>query len=288
MMNKRYYWLKLKESFFIEPKIKKLRKIAGGDTYTVIFQKIMLLSIKNHGVITYQGLESKLSNELALIMDEDEDNVEVTIEFMLRTGLLEQIKDNQFLVTSVPELIGSESESAARVRKCRGNKKDDEQPKALQCNTPVTDMKHERNQNVTTDIRDKRKDKDIDKRKNIKKEKSYLDLLDQSIHELFEEFLTLRKQLKAKNTDQAINLLISKLKNHSVKDQKKMLEDSIMNSWKSVFTPKNQGNQKPLQPSIIQPNNPDWRMSDDELKAHNEAVMKELFGAKLQANGGVA
>jgi hypothetical protein len=30
--NKRYYWLRLKEDFFSQPYIKKLRKIAGGDT----------------------------------------------------------------------------------------------------------------------------------------------------------------------------------------------------------------------------------------------------------------
>ena len=31
---KKYYWLKLKEDFFRQKEIKKLRKIAGGDTYT--------------------------------------------------------------------------------------------------------------------------------------------------------------------------------------------------------------------------------------------------------------
>ena len=31
--NKRYYWLKLSEDFFRQKEIKKLRRIAGGDTY---------------------------------------------------------------------------------------------------------------------------------------------------------------------------------------------------------------------------------------------------------------
>ena len=31
---KKYYWLKLKKDFFNQKEIKKLRKIAGGDTYS--------------------------------------------------------------------------------------------------------------------------------------------------------------------------------------------------------------------------------------------------------------
>ena len=50
-MEKRNYWLKLKEDFFSQPYIKKLRKIAGGDTYTIIYQKILLLSVKTNGYI---------------------------------------------------------------------------------------------------------------------------------------------------------------------------------------------------------------------------------------------
>ena len=46
MGNKRYYWLKLKDDFFRQPKIKKLRQIAGGDTYTVIYLKLQLLSLQ--------------------------------------------------------------------------------------------------------------------------------------------------------------------------------------------------------------------------------------------------
>ncbi|WP_302487504.1 phage replisome organizer N-terminal domain-containing protein, partial [uncultured Ruminococcus sp.] len=37
IMSKRYYWLKLKEDFFRDKVMKKMRKIAGGDTYVVIW-----------------------------------------------------------------------------------------------------------------------------------------------------------------------------------------------------------------------------------------------------------
>ena len=35
-MAKKYFWLKLKKVFFRDKAIKKLRSIAGGDTYTIL------------------------------------------------------------------------------------------------------------------------------------------------------------------------------------------------------------------------------------------------------------
>lgn len=46
-MGKRYYWLKLPDDFFRQKPIKKLRRIAGGDTYTIIYLKMLLVSLKN-------------------------------------------------------------------------------------------------------------------------------------------------------------------------------------------------------------------------------------------------
>ena len=44
-MAKRYYWLKLPDGFFRQKAIKKLRKIAGGDTYTCFTLLFLYLKI---------------------------------------------------------------------------------------------------------------------------------------------------------------------------------------------------------------------------------------------------
>ena len=67
--NKRYYWLQLKENFFKQPRIKKLRRMAGGDTYTIIYLKMQLLSLQNGGKLVYEGIEDDFVNELALNID---------------------------------------------------------------------------------------------------------------------------------------------------------------------------------------------------------------------------
>lgn len=129
---KRYYWLKLKESFFREREIKKMRRLENGAIYTIIYLKMQLLSIKNEGYLLYESTEDSMFEQLALELDEDEEMIKETIDFSVKNGLLE-ISGDEYFLTRVPEVIGSESESAERVRKHRKIKQ------ALQCNTTVTD-----------------------------------------------------------------------------------------------------------------------------------------------------
>jgi len=141
---KRYYWLKLKQDFFSDPRIKKLRRIAGGDTYTVILLKLMLLTVKSDGVLIYEGIENTLALELALKMDEDDKNVEATLIYMQSMNLLQELDPQTFDIPQVRELTGSESESASRVRKYRKKK----ELESLHCNALVTSS----NETVTTEI----------------------------------------------------------------------------------------------------------------------------------------
>ena len=143
-MSKRYYWLKLQKDFFTQPKIKKLRKIAGGDTYTIIYLKMQLLSLNNGGKLFFDGIEESFSEEIALTIDEDPDNVKVTVQYLLSQGLIEPCSETEFLMTETQSLICSESESAERVRASRKNK-------ALQCNTNVTECNNNV-QKCNTDI----------------------------------------------------------------------------------------------------------------------------------------
>lgn len=137
MAEKRYYWLKLKENYFDSPKIKKLRKIAGGDTYTIIYLKLQLLSIKNNGIIEYEKIEPTFQEELALKLDEDVENVGVTLSYLQSQGLVDVNENNDFFLIEASNNIGSESESAERVRLFRERKNQI----ALQCNDSVTEVK---------------------------------------------------------------------------------------------------------------------------------------------------
>ena len=97
-MSKKYYWLKLKEDFFRQKEIKKLRKIAGGDTYTIIYLKMQLLSLQNEGVLKYEGVEENIAEQIALEIDEDVDNVQITLSFLMANKLIEEISKTDFFL----------------------------------------------------------------------------------------------------------------------------------------------------------------------------------------------
>ena len=71
------------------------------------------------------------------------------------------------------------------------------------------------------------------------KEKEQVYYENTKLNELFLSFLDLRKKLKAQNTDLAIRLLINKLAEYDDDTKQLMIEQSIENSWKSVFPVKN-------------------------------------------------
>ena len=150
---KRYYWLKLYDDFFGSVRIKKLRKIAGGDTYLIIYLKMQLKAMKTGGVLEYTGLEDSFAEELALDLDEEPENVAVTINYLLRCGLMETSDQREYFVPYAVLNTGSESASTQRVREHRARK-------ALQCNTDETEVKHLGNA-----------EKEIEKEKEIELEK---------------------------------------------------------------------------------------------------------------------
>lgn len=136
-MAKRYYWLKLKEDFFEQRVIKKLRKIAGGDTYTIIYLKLQLLAMKNDGKLVFENVEDDFASEMALELDEDAENVKVTLMYLEKNNLIETISDEEYFLPEVLSVTGSETASAIRVREHR------EKKKALQCNNNVIAKKQD-------------------------------------------------------------------------------------------------------------------------------------------------
>lgn len=212
-MAKKYYWLKLKNDFFTDKRIKKLRRIAGGDTYTIIYLKMMLASITNDGLIEYEGIEDDFADELALDLDEEVENVRVTISFLMRVGLLVEVSDNKYLLSEVPEITGSETASAQRVREHRKRQEALQcNTKALQCNTDVTEVKRlcnvEKEKELELEL-EKKTEEYISKKKKKEKEPkhkygeyNHVTLTDKEYNSLVEKYGEDKTLLAIKNMDE--------------------------------------------------------------------------------------
>lgn len=124
--SKKYYWLKLPKDFFEDRAIKKLRSIAGGDTYTIIYLKILLRTLEDDGKFVYEGIEDSIVEEIALDIDEKEEDVSVAVNYLIKKGLM-VCTENEAELTRMHEMVGSESNSKNRVSLCRERKKVREQ-----------------------------------------------------------------------------------------------------------------------------------------------------------------
>ena len=87
---------------------------------------------------------------------------------------------------------------------------------------------------------------------------------DKKLNDLFKEFLQVRKKLKAVNSERAIQMLIKKLDNYDNDIKYKMIEQSIVHSWKDVYELKNV------------PKVPEWYGKEINKKEMSEGEVAEL------------
>lgn len=227
MSEKRYYWLKLKEDYFTNPKIKKLRKIAGGDTFTIIYLKMQLLSVSNQGIIEYEGIENSFEEELSLKLDEELENVQLTLSFLKSQGLIET-NNNEFLLVDACNNIGSECDSAKRVREFREKKNKlelqmKEDTKMLHCNTGVTDVLQNSiyisNSNSISNSLSNKKDKEV---KHIYGAYKHILLTDNELNKLKEQYSNWEELIAY--LDEAIEMKGYKYKSHYLAIKKWVVE----------------------------------------------------------------
>lgn len=111
------------------------------------------------------------------------------------------------------------------------------------------------------------------------KKKLYFD--NENINSIFEEFIQVRKKLKAVNSDRAIKTLINKLNKYDDDTKYQMIENSIVNSWKDVYELKQQKTftNKPVREEVV----PSWlnkeykeEQATPEEQAEMEALLSEF------------
>lgn len=125
-MAKTYFWLKIQDEFFRQKEIKILRNMEKGAVYIIIYQKMLLHSLKNESKLFFDNLQDTFEEELALLLDEKVEDVKATVDFLERANLMECVSSDEFLLLQVNELTGRESETAKRVRKHRETKKEED------------------------------------------------------------------------------------------------------------------------------------------------------------------
>ena len=148
MAGKKFYWLKLKRDFFKRHDIRIIEEMPNGKDYVLFYLKLLLESIDHEGSLRFSDTIPYNEQMLSVVTNTNVDIVRSAMKLFIELQLIEIFDDQTIFMGEVEKLIGSESESAERVRRFRQNQK------ALLGNGDV--------QNCNTEI-EKEEEKEINK-----------------------------------------------------------------------------------------------------------------------------
>ncbi|MBE6145033.1 MAG: hypothetical protein E7171_00265 [Firmicutes bacterium] len=279
-------WIKLNIDMFDDEKIKIIQSMPEGDAMCVIWIKLLTLAGKtNDKGYVYITDDMPYTDEmLAVIFNKPLNTVRLALDTFTKLGMIDVDSKGIYLLNfdrhqSLDKLEKIKEQTRARVQKHREKAKqialvEDVTLHVTQCN--ATDIDKDIDKELDKDIEiEKDIEKKEKKKNNIKKE--YFS--NSKVNDIFLDFIEQRKVLKAVNSDRAINTLVNKLNTYDDNTKYKMIENSILNSWKSIYELKENYNstRKPIRKEIV----PSWfdqEIKKEPMSKEDQEELEELLG----------
>jgi len=161
---KRYYWIKLKDTFFTSDTVDFFMGQPDGANYVVLYQMLCLMTANTDGRFSRQIGEMIIPYDVSKIKRDckyfSEDTIRVALDMYKRFGLIYEDQDGILVMADHDNLVGSETDYAHQKRlqreslKLSQGDKNEEKVSDTGVDTGV-DIVHK---NVHIDIRDKRLD----------------------------------------------------------------------------------------------------------------------------------
>ena len=255
MEDKKYYWIKLKTNFFDLPTIDWIMSQNNGCEYIVLYQMLCLKTANTDGKLVSQIGEMLIPYDIEKIARDTKyfsnDTIRVALELFKSLGLIYVSDDNTMTISNYDEMVGCESQWAEKKRLYRQKQKQIEGQQQGQ----IEDNVRQEYRDKRLEIRDKSieyRDKSVDKEKEEKeKRETYVSILDSytsndSLKSSLNDFVEMRKKMKGFTT-RAFKLALNKLDELTNDDEEKIkiVNQSVMNSWKSFYELKEESNKYP-------------------------------------------
>lgn len=120
---KRYYWMKLKESFMTSDTIDYFMSQPSGANYVVLYQMLCLKTINTDGRLSRQIGEVIIPYDIPKIQRDlkwfSADTIRVALNLYKAVGLIYEDVDGTLVLADHENLVGSETDTAARMRRSR-------------------------------------------------------------------------------------------------------------------------------------------------------------------------
>ena len=117
--SKKFYWLKLRRDFFKRHDIRIIEEMPNGKDYVLFYLKLLLESIDHEGSLRFSDTIPYNENMLSVITNTNIDIVRAAMKLFTELNLVDIFDDQTIYMGEVEKMIGSESESAERMRRLR-------------------------------------------------------------------------------------------------------------------------------------------------------------------------
>lgn len=118
---KRYYWIKLKDSFMSSDAIDYLMSQPDGANYVVLYQMLCLKTINTGGRLTCQIGDIIIPFDIEKIQRDCKwfslDTVRIALGLYKQLGLIYEDRDGTLVLVNHAEMVGSETDWAAKKRR---------------------------------------------------------------------------------------------------------------------------------------------------------------------------
>lgn len=148
---KRYYWIKLRESFMNGDVVDFLMSQKDGANYVVLYLLLCMKTINTDGHLSRKIGEILIPFDVEKIQRDCKwfsiDTIRIALNLYKKCGLIYEDQDGVLAITDYDNLVGSETDAAARMRNSRAARNALPAPNATDCEQSAN--------NVTPEIRDK-------------------------------------------------------------------------------------------------------------------------------------
>lgn len=122
-MTKKYYYLKLKETFFNSDEIILIESMKDGILYSNILLKLYLLSLKFNGYLRLNDNMNYTAQMIATITRHEVGTVERALRIFAEFGMILETADGSIYMMNIEDMVGSSSTEADRKRLARAELK---------------------------------------------------------------------------------------------------------------------------------------------------------------------
>ena len=235
---KRYYWMKLKESFMTSDTIDYFMGQPDGANYVVLYQMLCLKTINTDGRLSRQIGEVIIPFDIEKIRRDckwfSADTIRIALNLYKAFGLIYEDVDGTLVLADHKNLVGSETDYAEKNRRLRA--KGTAAPALPDGHNVSPDVSDDEAETVSTDNRDIRGIENRNKKEKKTDAFSVFAAEDSELLSALRDFEKMRNKIKKPLTDRAKTMLINKLrKEFHPEDWIPALERSISHCWQDIY-----------------------------------------------------